>query len=366
MRSLAGLLSQRGWSVTVVAPRVFAGSRAREREDKVEVRRFHSFLADKLLIEYPRAPVFRLAGYMAAGTWAAVTCVRRGKCSLIHAHWAVPAGLMALVAGKVCNVPVIVTVHGSDLLVIPKRSRLMHKLVRYVLNSADAVTSVAEHLTSEIVNMGVPQEKVLTFPMSVPTESFSADGPVPEDWPSGPVVFSNRSLYPIYDVDVIVRAAPAILEKVPEARILIAGEGPEKERVARLARELGVAERVEFLGEIPHHQMPRYLRGASVYVSTALSDGASVSLLEAMACGTLPVVADIPANREWIQEGENGLFFPIDDADALAAQVLRCLDDPAIRTRAREINVSLIHQRAQWNLNVGKLLELYEKVIAQR
>jgi glycosyltransferase involved in cell wall biosynthesis len=273
---------------------------------------------------------------------------------------------MAIVTGRVCNVPVIVTVHGSDLLVIPKRSRLMRRLVKYVLNGADAVTSVAEHLTSEILRMGVPPQRVLTFPMSVPTESFSSEGPVPKGWPTAPVIFSNRSLYPIYNIDLLVEAAPAILKKIPEARILIAGEGPEKEKIVRRAQDLGVTERVELLGTIPHQQMPNYLRGASVYVSTALSDGASVSLLEAMACGTLPVVADIPANREWIQEGKNGALFAPGDADALAAKVLQCIGDTTMRTTAREINASLIHQRAQWNSNVEKLLELYERVIAQR
>ena len=344
---------------------MYSDSRKNEWEGEIEIHRFPSFLSDRLLIEYSRTPVFRLAGYMTAGLLAAVACVRRRRCDVIHAHWVVPAGLIALLAARICGKPVVVTAHGSDILVTPKDNVLIRKLVEFVLKRADAITSVAEHLTSEIVDMGISRDRLVTFPMSVVTDSFGVDGPAAWSGTAGPVVFSNRSLYPVYDVEVLVRAAPKIFEKVPEARVLIAGEGPEADRLASLARELGVAGRVDFPGAIPHERMPNYLRGASVYVSTALSDGASVSLLEAMACGTFPVAADIPANREWIEEGKNGLLFPPGDADALAEKIEKCLKDSALRAEARETNIGLIRERAQWSSNVEKLLGLYERVTSR-
>lgn len=363
IRNLAELLSRRGWDVAVVAPRIFSKSRRREQEGAIEVRRFASFLGDRLLVEYARAPIFRLAGYIIAGVFAAVACVRRSRCDLIHAHWVVPAGLIALVAGRICRRPVVVTAHGSDILVVPEKGSMMGGLVKFVLRRADAVTSVAGHLTDRIVEMGIARENILTFPMSVPGEWFASGASVPEEADEGNVIFGNRSLYPLYDVESLVRAAPRILAEVPDAKVLIAGEGPEGERLVSLAGELGVGGRVEFVGQVPHDSMPGYLRGAAVYVSTALSDGASVSLLEAMACGAFPVVADIPANREWIEDGENGFLFPPGDADALAEKVVECLGRPELRARAREVNVRIIEQRAQWRSNIEKLIELYSDVL---
>jgi glycosyltransferase involved in cell wall biosynthesis len=365
IRSLAALLSRNGCEMTVVAPRAFSGSKPREREGAVEVRRFASFLGNKLLVEYDRAPVFRLMGYMAAGTLAAIRCVRERKCDLIHAHWAVPAGLMALAAGRVCRKPVIVTVHGSDILVVPEKNRLIRGLLRYVLTHADAITSVAEHLTDRIVEMGAPPERVLTFPMSVPDESFASEGETPKGWDEKKVIFSNRSLYPLYNVETLIRAVPTIVKKEPQAEVVIAGDGPERERLKNLASELGVAEQVEFIGAIPHERMPDYLRGSAAYVSTALSDGASVSLLEAMACGAFPVVADIAANREWIDDGANGYLFPAGDAGALAEKILECLDREALRGSAREINARMINERARWSSNIEKLLGLCERVMSR-
>lgn len=365
IRDLAQLLSQKGWNVSVVAPRIFADSRPRERDGPVEIRRFESFLSGKLLIEYSRTPALRLAGYLAAGILAAISCVRRSRCDVIHAHWVVPAGLIGLIAGKICGKPVVITAHGSDILLVPRRSALLRKIAKVVLSRADAMTSVAEHVSSEIRRMGFERQEILTFPMSVPTDAFTPDGTGIEGWNPETAVFSNRSLYPLYNLELLVRAAQLIARKRAETKIFIAGKGPERQMLVSLAESLGVSGRIEFLGEIPHDQMPGYLRSSAVYVSTALSDGASVSLLEAMACGATPVVADIPANREWIKDGENGFLFSPDDATALAAKLEQCLDRPDLRQKAREMNVRIIRQRAQWNLNVEKLLDLYERITAR-
>jgi glycosyltransferase involved in cell wall biosynthesis len=217
-----------------------------------------------------------------------------------------------------------------------------------------------------MVEMGIPREKILTFPMSVPTESFGSEGDVPAGWDQKAVAFSNRSLYPLYNVETLVRAAPLIFEKARHAEVVIAGEGPERERLESLANELGVADRVKFIGAIPHERMPHYLRGSAVYVSTALSDGASVSLLEAMACGAFPVVADIPANREWIEDGGNGFLFPPENPEALAEKVLESFDRDDLRVSARDVNAHIIEQRAQWSSNIEKLLALFEQVMNRR
>lgn len=363
IRNLAQLLSRRGWDVSVVVPRIFCGSKSRERENEIEVRRFSSFLDDKLLIEYSHTPALRLAGYMAAGIVSAIRCIRERQCELIHAHWVVPAGLIALVAGLMCRKPVVVTAHGSDILVVADRNPLIRTLTKFVLNHADAVTSVAEHLTERILGMGIRKEAISTFPMSVPIESFCTEGPSREEWGSGNVIFSNRGLYPIYNVELLVRAAPDILKEIPGAVIVIAGEGPERERLVSLAGELGVADRIRFVGAVPHEEMPQYLRAASVYVSTALSDGASVSLLEAMACGTFPVVAEIPANREWVEDGQNGYLFAPTEKASLAEKIVTALNRPDLRAKARDENVQIVRQKARWDSNIEKLIELYATVL---
>ena len=365
MRDLAHELCGKDWKVSVIAPRVFDGSRRNEQEDGIQIRRFPSCLGGKLLIEYRKTPVLRLIGYMLSGMFLAAGHVRKNKPQLLHAHWVIPAGLIALIVGKIFRTPVVVTAHGSDILVIPRRNILFKKLAQLVLTKADAVTSVAEHVTAQISALGIQPKEIVTFPMSVPAETFAANKSQNAEPAPPPIVFSNRNLYSIYDVQLLIKAAPLLLERLP-VEIYIAGRGPELDNLVSLTAKLGVSEHVRFLGEIPHEQMPAHLQAATAYVSTALSDGASVSLLEAMACGITPVVADIPANREWITDGENGFLFPPGDARALAEKVEQCLMRPDVRQRARELNVDIVQQRAQWNLNADKLLNLYGRVIARR
>jgi glycosyltransferase involved in cell wall biosynthesis len=101
--------------------------------------------------------------------------------------------------------------------------------------------------------------------------------------------------------------------------------------------------------------MPELLQGAAVYVSPALSDGASAALLEALATGCLPVVADIEANREWIQDGANGLLFRPGDEASLAAALERALADGALRARARAENPGLVAGQADLAVNGARL-----------
>ena len=94
--------------------------------------------------------------------------------------------------------------------------------------------------------------------------------------------------------------------------------------------------------------MPDLLANHHIYVSTARSDTTSVSLLEAMACGLFPVVTDIPANREWIDDGHNGRLFPAGDAAALGQALVGAWSEAGLRRAARERNLEIVRSRARW------------------
>ncbi|GAI12440.1 unnamed protein product, partial [marine sediment metagenome] len=149
------------------------------------------------------------------------------------------------------------------------------------------------------------------------------------------VVISTRNLKPVYDVETLIRAIPLVLQQIPEARFIVAGEGEQRAYLENLARGLGVLESVRFVGWIAHHELTKYLASADVYVSTSLSDGTSVSLLEALACELAPVVTDIPANRPWVHDGENGFLIPVREYEMLADGIIRLLEDEGLRAANR-------------------------------
>jgi glycosyltransferase involved in cell wall biosynthesis len=287
------------------------------------------------------------------------------KPDLINAHFVPNYGLMGVLLGQH---PLVVSTWGSDILISPKKS-FLHKLrAKYVLNKADLVTTDAKVLTQAVLDLGVEGKKVIQNPMGVDRELIlegekrKADLSF-RDVNKTFVVLSNRRLEPIYDVMTLLRAVPLLIKQAKrKVRFVIVGEGSQKSRLMKLARDLKVEECVEFKGELLRKDLIDCYKDSDIYISTSLSDSTSVSLLEAMALGLVPIVTDIPGNREWIEHTKNGFLFPISDHHALAKQIIYATNEFTDWTFFREKNIAFIKQKAIWEDNMkaveGKFLRI--------
>jgi glycosyltransferase involved in cell wall biosynthesis len=133
---------------------------------------------------------------------------------------------------------------------------------------------------------------------------------------------------------------------------VIAGEGTQKNRLIEFTKDLKMEEWVQFKGELSRKDLMDCYRDSDIYVSTSLSDSTSVSLLEAMALGLIPIVTDTPGNREWIEDKKNGFLFPIYDHQALAKQILYAINKFTDCIDFREKNISLVKEKATWEDNM--------------
>ena len=122
-----------------------------------------------------------------------------------------------------------------------------------------------------------------------------------------------------------------------------------------MAKSLGISDSIRFLGWIPHGELPEYLASSDIYVSTSLSDSTSLSLQEAMACELAPVVTDLPANREWVTDGENGFIVPINDIQSLADRIVYLLKNNEARKRFGKAGREVIKQRAEYEREMEKM-----------
>lgn len=332
----------RGHAVTVV-------SFQRGEIPGVEVRA----LSDKVVLPAPHILTLMLR---------ARAVVRALQPDILHAHYVTSYGL----AGAVCDWrPWIAQAWGSDLLVMPERSVLYRAMVKWSLSRADCVISVADHMTHRLVERGYcPPGRIVTLKQmgGVDTDRFRPDlrrRPLEE---GVPVVVSTRQFDPLYDLPTLIRAIPTVLAS-RQVRFLLAGEGKDRLALEQLAARLGVQEAVEFLGRVPHERMPSLLSQADLYVTTAVTDGGSVSLGEAMACGALPVGTDIPANREWIEGGRNGFLFPVGNAQHLAHAILEALARPEWRREAAAENWKMVCRWASWATNMQRIETLYQDLV---
>ena len=353
-------LVHEGREVYVVTPKIYRKSDCLEVQEGVRVFRFPFFAGDQLLIEYENIPYLRMIAYYMTGTLLTLYVTLRYRCKLIHAHWAIPTGLIGVVVGALLGKPLIVTTHGSDLRMAISKGPFLKRIFTYVCQKAHRLICVSEGMRQDLESMGIDMTKTTVLPMGV-DESFFKIGMGGKRGLSKRdcVILSNRNLQPIYNVSQLIRAIPIVLEEHPNVKFWIAGEGREEDDLKNKVDELGVSPSVQFLGRIPHEKMPDLLGETDIYVSTSTTDGASVSLLEAMASGAFPVVTDISANREWITDGENGFLVPTGNEAFLARKIVEALRRPELRATAVERNRIFVEEKGALRDHVRQLSNLY-------
>jgi glycosyltransferase involved in cell wall biosynthesis len=279
---------------------------------------------------------------------------------VVHAQYVTSYGFLAAAARLR---PLVLTAWGTDVLITPRKSRVMRALARYAVRSADAVTTVAQHMNVAVAELGVPLADVYAAPFGVDTELFCLPrGPRPALPPLR--IISTRNFGPIYSVDTVVEAARIAIERKLDLRLELVGDGPLRADLQAQVSAAGLDSRVCFRGHVEPLRLAALLQAAHVFISSALSDGNNVSLNEAMACGTFPIATDIPANAQWIEHGVNGLLYPAGDAAALAACIVEAIGDAALRERAEGLNRAVIEERADWRVCVSRMSDTYARAVA--
>ena len=361
IKKMATLLEEEGYKISVVTPKIYGGSHYFEEQNGIKVYRFPFFARDKLLIEHKKIPYLRMILYYITGFFLTIYAMFKNKCNLIHVHWAIPTGLIGAWVGGLLRKPIVVTIHGSDLRMAIERPGFLRKIFVYVCKNATHLNCVSEVQEKEMEQLGIMNEKISVIPMGV-DEAFleTGKGRKIELNKGSFIILSNRNLLPFYNVSLLVRAIPYVIKEEPKTKFIIAGDGSEKGNLESEVEQLNVSSSVQFLGRVPHQEMPNLLGQSDIYVSTSPHDGTSVSLLEALASGAFPVVTDIPSNREWISDGDNGFLVPKENENVLAKKIVEAIRDHRLLGEAHEKNRKIVEQRAYWRENIKKIAEFYK------
>jgi len=182
-------------------------------------------------------------------------------------------------------------------------------------------------------------------------------------WQDNFVLLSLRAWEPIYGVDIVVRAFAAAVQRKPNLRLMLFGNGSQADIIQSLICQYHLEDKVYLGGHIKGDTLPDVYRSADVYVSASHSDGSSVSLMEALACGVPCLVSDIAGNREWITEGQEGWLFRDGSADVLAGGMEQAHE---LRNQLAGMRLAarrLAEQRANWQVNFSLLLQGYDRAL---
>lgn len=278
----------------------------------------------------------------------------------IDAHYLYPDGVAAVRLGREFGLPVVLTARGSDTSLLP-RFRRPGRLIREAIAGADALIAVSAGLKEGLVALGAPAAKVTVLRNGVDLGLFRP----PEDREAarvalgleGPVLLSVGLLIPRKGHHRIIEA----LRDLPEATLLIVGEGPDRAALEAQARRLGLAARVRFLGALPHGGLPRVYGAADALVLASEREGWANVLLEAMACGTPAIAGPAWGSREAVSAPEAGLVLEETTPGAIAAGVRALFAAPPARAATRA------HAEGfGWDATTQGQLALFRDVLARR
>lgn len=351
------------FDVLVLAPHG-PGAKPREILSGVEVIRFRYFFAPwerlayqgGILANLRQQPIRYLLVpfFLAAQLIALLRLLRHERIDVIHAHWLIPQGLIALAARflhRGSRFPAwLCTSHGSDLLGL--RGGLFAALKRKVLRHADAVTVVSRPMRAHALTLGADGRKLSVIPMGIDMTNLFV--PMPATEGHEPELLFVGRLVASKAVDVLIGAMPAILAGCPAATLTIVGDGPEKARLEAAAKALGVADRVTFLGAVANPALPALYRRAAIFVSPSLEEGFGLTLVEAMACGCAVIASDLPATRDIVVDGETGLTVPPGDSTAIARAALSLLADAALRHSLGRAGRAFVQKQFDWDIVAGR------------
>lgn len=336
---LAKGLLQHGWKAEVLTPHT-PGSRTHEELEGVLVRRFRYLMPENLetvcgggsaLVTLQKRPfeLLKLPPLLMSQFLHTLHLLTRNNYSLIHAHWLLPQGLMAVLAADILRIPTVITVHGGD--VFRLRHPFLNSLKRLALKRASCVTVNSPATRQAVLNLTPSLKNLHEIPMGIPdfplfqnTAEVTCVRPSAEKHPV--IVFVGRLAFE-KGVEDLLKAVAILVRQDKRLSLILVGDGQERNTFEAMARGLGIADYTEFTGAVPHNQVMHFLKKGDVFVapSRITQDGwqeaQGLSIAEAMAAGIPVVATNVGGIPFMVRHGETGLLVQPQSPQELADSI---------------------------------------------
>ena len=292
---------------------------------------------------------------------------RQFKPDIIHTGYVWQVGILPAMLNLH---PHLSMVWGSDVLTEPDKSMLKKMLVKKVMRTADHIQCDAEFVKKKIIDdYAVSPDKITVFPWGIDLASFyqrdqaECREKLKLDKNKFTILFS-RPLENVYDIPTLMNGLKIFCEGKDDVQAVIAHDGSQKTFVLDFIKANKLENKIKITGWINYADVPLLYSAADVFVSTALSDGTPLSLLEAMACGMGLVVTGIPSVKEWVSD-ENGFVIPTGNPGELSIALNKYYSNRLLIKSHGARNVEIAKEKADWDKNYMKLREIYDKIASK-
>lgn len=266
---------------------------------------------------------------------------------IVHIH---QVNRLAYFTARTCdkmNIPVVTTAWGSDVLIIPQANAFYKMLVRKTLERSAIITADSEEMIQAMKKLHASDRKyhLLQYGVDVIQSQDKVN-----------VIYSNRLHEPIYRIDQIINYAADFFQNHPDWKLVVGAVGTLTEALKEQVKDLGIGDKVEFVGWLQKSDNQNWYAKSSVYISIPKHDGTAVSLLEAMSAGCIPIVSDLAVSREWIKQGENGII-----EEKNVNPLVKALEMDS--QKCAEINRKLIQEKASRDNCTKSFVKFYQEIV---
>lgn len=319
----------------------------------------------------PQAPLRGLIGfavYFIPTLWRLSRYLRERNIQLVALEYPLGFMLYFLLLRSWMGIKIVTGLHGDDVLSLHLLPGVEQRIVTKLILRADWVLAHSASLLSQAERILPPlkQRPRSYLPYGIDCERLrnrAAQTVGAISIPPGPYLLTVAKLYDRKGIDVLLRAIQRVKPALGRHSFVIAGDGPEEERLKQMARDLDVADCVVFAGDVPSPQIPGLMKGCVCFVLPSRSEPFGIVLLEAMTFGKAILATRVGGIPEFVKDGHNGLLVVPEDADALAAHIQRLLSDPGEIERIGKNGMAVAENDYDYRASIKRYEVLFHQVI---
>ncbi len=376
---LSNLLVKKGYNVIVLAPH-YPNAKRFEIMGKLKVYRFPYFYPlslqklcydggvlenmKKSMLARIQAPFLLVSEY-----FHMIKIVKKEKINLIHAHWILPQGFLSAIVKKMYRVPFIATAHAGD--IFPLRKNTLKRMARFAINNSTYATANSNFTKNSILKIS-DNKHIEIIPMGVDLQDFSPknkDNKLKKKYNiKGEFILFVGRLAEKKGAEYLIRAMPSVLKKLPNSKLLIAGYGPEIDKLSSLIKELNLEDNVVFAGRVRNKDLPKFYATADVFVGPSIvtskgdTEGLGVVFLEAIASGTNVIGSKVGGIPDIIKHNSTGILVEEKNPKQLADSIVNLLKNKTLQKKLSKNAMLHVKKAYSWDIVAEKFSKLYSKV----
>jgi len=347
--------------------------------ENITVKRFRYFISRFQTLTYNGGILARLKQnrlrslqipfFLLAELFSLIKTLKSEKPHLIHAHWLIPQGLVAVIARKITRNPakILCTIHGGDLYSL--QGKVLNAIKKYILNNVDCITVVSNTMKSELTDMGIDNDKVFVIPMGVDLlKTFKRNSQITRKPHS--LLFVGR-LVEKKGITYLIEAMQNIVSQFPSTTLSIVGSGPDKIMLQTLTRQLDLDNNIKFLGNIENQKLVTIYNQHQVVIFPSIianngdQEGFGLVLVEAIGCECAVISTDLEPMKDIITHNQDAIIVKQKSPDAITHAVKELFTNDNLAGRIAKHGRQQVVKYFDWNVIGEKYIRIIKQTVNQ-